>query len=87
MEDLKNLIDALAISASNGFDEARKDMSIIENRVGGVEVGIFKLGQKIDGLASRTDDLATNRVKNEIYEGLVRKVNTLEKKLGSKNGK
>ena len=41
-DDLKNLIDALAISTLNSFDEMRKFNFVLENRIGGIEVGVAK---------------------------------------------
>lgn len=43
-----------------------------------------KMDDRFDGVNRRLDDLATNRVRNDIYEGLEKRVNKLEKTVYAK---
>ncbi|MEK7129322.1 MAG: hypothetical protein AAB858_03135 [Patescibacteria group bacterium] len=83
-DDLKNLIDALAISTLNSFDEMRKFNFVLENRIGGIEVGVAKVSQKLDGLHSRIDDIANTRVRNDIFENFSKRFEIIEKRVNTK---
>src|SRR3989338_949065 len=79
-------IEKLALSTASGFEDVQKQFGIRENRIGGIEIGIAKGNQKIDGLANRLDDFSNTRVKIDIHENLAKRVERIESKLGIKHG-
>jgi len=83
-DDLKNLMDTLAISTLSGFEEMRKFNAVLENRIGGVEMGVAKVSQKLEGLHSRIDDIANNRVRNDIFESFAKRLGIVEKRVNAK---
>ncbi|MEK7581988.1 MAG: hypothetical protein AAB488_01505 [Patescibacteria group bacterium] len=86
-DDLKNLIDALAVSTLNSFEEIQKFNAVLENRIGGVEMGVAKANQKLEGLHSRIDDIANNRVRNDIFESFSKRFGIVGKKVNLKTRK
>ncbi len=83
-KDLGNMIESLAVSTANGFEEMKgwfKDVNrrldILENKVGGVEMGIFSLSQKISGIDRRMDDLSLNKIKYEDFDLLKKEVGVI----------
>ncbi|HEY4479423.1 MAG TPA: hypothetical protein VI981_03665 [Candidatus Paceibacterota bacterium] len=79
-------IEKLALSTASGFEDVQKQFGILDNRIGGIEIGIAKGNQKIDGLANRLDDFSNTRVKIDIHENLAKRVERIESKLGIKHG-
>ncbi|HEY4479795.1 MAG TPA: hypothetical protein VI981_05615 [Candidatus Paceibacterota bacterium] len=84
--EILNSVEKLAISTATGFEDVQRQFRILDNRIGGLEIGVAKANQKIDGLASRLDDFANTRVKIDIHATLVERVEHIETKLGIKRG-
>lgn len=86
--ELTEQIDALAMITARGFERVDKRFEEVDRKFEEVDQKFIRLEQKMEyrfeGVNRRLDDLATNRVRNDIYEGLEKRVNKLEKAVYAK---
>ena len=84
---VESSIEQLAVSTANSFKEVNRRLDIMENRIGGVEIGVGQINYKMNGVGSRIDDLSDNRVKYSDFDPVKKDVAILKTSLVARNKK